>query len=1854
MQDRDELLHLEDGVIMTYRVIEQRSRQDKTKSHLNTDGFENMFSVDDIQQPPPLPGFTLVVVPDLFMTLDVLQSNLEALIVRYPSARLVLVGLPGLPNTIWPAEQTLNAELHCSAIGKLLHCLHTACRLSSAGSAYNSRVGTANNGQKGGMGDPVFLLGFGIGAYSLQRFVSLLLPSMYWLQLRVKAVLIVNGLIKISKAFRSLCAELKHHLEGAATAADVRELVCSLHLWAEYTSEKSREECIERFWSDRGTMCDGQRRGGMGYTGVLAQLRGILDCNPDEFDGAAVLLTDIPLVAVYSTEDVFLNPRGASVFQAQQLPPERSLVSTVGGCLAPGAVHMSWLRAGHEVLQERNSFIMGLIGTLVEQCGVRATGDADSNRATRVSTAQTQGTEEGPNIDDVSMEDEGLEMLDVLGEGLSRGMPGVTFSFDGREEEYSEKSRHDSPEGIEDTFLESFSANASPPQSPSKNFRRDISLNSLGDLSGLVGSTSGLSRNSSGQRTRNSSRRPSATEAEKVRRDLQNAARSAIEKRRLIIEKNSEMDEMVKMYAADLHSRAAEEHRMERNLRRLRAERKVEERRRITQLRRERALKLIEDRLTKERRQRAIDRKAQSDDIVQLLDGCEDTIENIAIGVGSATEETPDDMLLAAMGQISREADVTTIANTYFQIKGFCESRERTIEARKKFVGLQEKTRAVQTMRDKVDGEGRRISRAVEMIENTPSLVGEGFDAYTESTKLRKALDSKNREYYRLQDLLERKKKEVQAMKGCLVREEGTLKEQYQEIDELLEGMRATESASLLAIAALRVQSQELMEERRTCQAKEAAIRGRHNLLAKELQRIESCDTDYIDTDVWVGGYMQRCRKVEVVKHMRKEVENSTGELVDLPEKLETFMKQAIEINGALRKEKRLCHRMSVTLVIFREALDMMISVPADRVVSQLNKEQAATIEEERKRAKDLEMNITEANEGAASSSTLIDRVRLKGLQHQSKDERLFTSLDLVMNPWCYSTLTEDDLAVMEVDVDYHSDLTLADLQRIDRLPVLISLALPFLHSKKEVEAHRLLNKYKRGLDDDTLREKDQRTSLFLKSAALEDSSTLFAYTLDPVTHRIKKGKEDVREAEASHAVILRERGRDRVRCLSEHVSDRVVDVVSDETEMLPTSEERAWMQLEAVLSPHLFPQATPSPSSRLIPYRDPHSEDQDDFECWVNPFNADELIDIAVHAAAADAALLDSTAAQGDPSELDTDPDTLKVRHLMGKYYVRRDESVTGHTRLHSLLFLASSLASLLQKSFEVEDREERRSANRSKSATTRRQLLKTINDISDLKVWGSWDCVHPASAGAASQQSKFSASGYSAARDHLGSYALKANLVRGEALMAEDEEEVDFEREVEDVDAPLEPELMTGMDALTALPAARLMPVTLFDQQQWIILDSISDLALTTASEVRGREVLIVATGSATLYDEPGTTLDSRKSRAHHFDVPDRDNLRVLDLTVSLIFQGSFGPRGYRPGRLAASLFRLPDVTADNAPPLPQPVGYAPYPMQSPNMPDTMGRIVILHRPSTRPLRPGAFRLVVGAAANTRYSVQVTCRYARTALPIVDAEIVAAQLMQGRLAVCLEETENIVETSRLAEHKARVCRTMVLEAESESQRCQVTALSLSRRLQRDDVVMAMTEKERRVLETELNAYENEYADWADRFITRNGEAEDIEMGLVSMLDKVNHLDDEKAQLLMQLAKARQELPACMVLLRSMTEAANVAARLNAPRPPVIAEEAGEGAGDGEALDAVVVSPAEEVRKRMRADGFASLPLHEKQWSLLDRALHPSKYGWLKEEEEKERQKLSRKAHPPKEATDSSAAHLHASLDNFRCVALG
>ena len=185
----------------------------------------------------------------------------------------------------------------------------------------------------------------------------------------------------------------------------------------------------------------------------------------------------------------------------------------------------------------------------------------------------------------------------------------------------------------------------------------------------------------------------------------------------------------------------------------------------------------------------------------------------------------------------------------------------------------------------------------------------------------------------------------------------------------------------------------------------------------------------------------------------------------------------------------------------------------------------------------------------------------MKQYENRNKEERQFIALDLVMRPEEYENVPLVEAEQMHFDEDYHTTLNADDLRRINMLPPYISMALPFLLSRVEVEAHRLLNKYTRGMDDDSFREQDARTPVI----AHDHKLTVEEIEVLEIQQRMERamGKTliyayEVRDAIKAHDALLRAASRDLVR-----------EKCFDDDDL--TEEERDWLQLDKMLFPHIY-----------------------------------------------------------------------------------------------------------------------------------------------------------------------------------------------------------------------------------------------------------------------------------------------------------------------------------------------------------------------------------------------------------------------------------------------------------------------------------------------------------------------------------------------------------------------------------------------------------------------------------------------------------------------------------------------------------
>ena len=1212
--------------------------------------------------------------------------------------------------------------------------------------------------------------------------------------------------------------------------------------------------------------------------------------------------------------------------------------------------------------------------------------------------------------------------------------------------------------------------------------------------------------------------------------------------------------------------------------------------------------------------------------------------------------------------------------------------RNAQIESMKRQQLVESKYQVFKSQLGAVDNDVRMLRRAIRLIEINPGIVGAESlnNNIDELNELRKKLSIKEETYLELSAISKSREAQLSAANRSVQSLKITTNECNDLMHQRIKQMHDLEEKLTRRSNDCRKDKDRYIEEKEKLKMKEIGISRRIKTLEKEMKRIKHHKGKTVDTDAWVEGVMQRSITKELKAHLKGEYQQECQKLNEMKSQIHELIEKTFLAEDNIYASKRAADKISIACRAFAKEHRKFSTLSASSLLNDLSNQQNNATRNQNRKEKEakllaLQNDSNEQNETNSITVSKIEEVRRKDFEVRTKDERRFVGIDLVLNPEAYLHVSMVEAEQMRFDEDYQCELSKADIQRIQSLPQKINLALPFLHTHEEIEAHRLLNSFVRDYDDKYFKTMD----FLYEETPTEVQDALSKRVLeDDSGSKINIVSGDMREAEIVHDILVKESRRDRIRSLGAgdelsedeenwcqidkiinpelyfYIDNSVVDV-HDRTIERDLSTNSAILQknkrvvdLENEQELHKRSRSDPlafkdsasdgNKYQELRWFHDESSEKEAAFnDKWNCPFTKDEILSIR----------------KQKLSDI-IGEDALKVRQLLDKFYVSNDESVLGNLRLKSLLDASSTIVSFLKTSdqeaqiesnMRLDERSKLRAPNanhhldgnrstedalKTKSSTSidsDSSLFQPVDHISSAttmnekhddddtldinRLWGGWDTVHPASGGMESQSAYFMRSSFDPSRDHPANFGIHDDLWN-----EKNSNDTSYERKALPEGSELE---KVSMTALTSDPGRIPNRFDIHENDpssDYLIADSANELALMEVRRIKGKIVLLAVPDPLTIFEVNNLQLDSRQSRSHKFEIPNRDDQRILEVNVSIIFQGRFGDKGYKLGRLAAGLFRIPDEHDNHANPIPVPIGYSPYNMQSCNLPESMGRIVIIHSPKRKPIKPGHFQIVIGVASDTNYSVHVSCKIARAALPVVDEAIIQAKELQARLPNILIELDSLSESHRLAERKLLVCQKMINDAEAETNRCKRSMSIVSHKLEIDDEEMTLLEDERRELERELAILEVEYSQWANIFASRHQEEIDIKEGIKLIFEFQRERQEEKKRIKGKLTKARHDLPACIASLRSIVEATNVAANLNTT---VQGASASWGASMSGAFSTgpKLITPAEEVRKRMKREGFKHLVMEEQQWSLLDRSMNPHKYEWLKEQEEDEKQ---------------------------------
>jgi hypothetical protein len=1860
----DEVLHIDGGVTMTYRIegstpsFKSGANRPLTRAgsllsiiggssfqldHKDSFGdLKKLFSDDSDSSKPnsadhptrSVPSVIIVIViPDLFTTSETLSRAFQPLIKGGGdrTVRLVIAGLPGSLHTHWPRGWTVDSDFHARSILALILFLKETQKL-------------------GNSADPIVMVGFGTGAYSMNRFLSVFLKHISWFSDRLKAVVQFNGFVVVNDELRNRFKDLRKALM-AANAHEVDNIVMSLLFSEKYVLGHDRAASLDSFWSSRRRLSfansDSEKpQEGSTYVGILEHLRGLV---MDKFDvdmpRSFFATSNVPAFIIHGSDNIFVQT-GAVVehFTSASLAAiNRRLVSSVSEALEPGSVYVGWVQSGHEMLEERPGFVISLLTSIADRLLPRR--------------LQSRGVElahisddENPFGDHSDIEEDGpTDLFESLDDE-------EFFGLAQKEEEKIEVG--------EDSADSAFSG-----ERMTRGLSRSNSKSSF-RFDGPLGLEDKDKRPSTqGRMTRQNSMSDRKKEVEQQRK----AELEALEmKQRQFQERKQESSESALMAMEDEASRKLYQKEF------VEAQEAVLKERRVRQQleylysnRRDEVLELVEDKMKKIRQEKlnafrieheSYLRKTEAEESLILnvdrykkSDGDEDVNAEKTVEI---TRGSSKDLLNISSASIAEK-----IKGAYLLFKDILMGRQELIQALKRERDVEKAVKDFRAQKQTMEVEFSGLKRALRTFSLRRQESRDGPRAQTASRgnavsddgmdltrkeleETRKAVEVKERTLQEFHRVGAWKEKQLincsQVVNLCTA----TVEIRETKLSQYLTDFQILEKGLLSHLKKIRLDKESLEISRDKQIYNKKLVLKRLDKIAAELSRIQKHSAEFVDTDVLFDGVMQRAKTATVRAFLQTEYDKLKVQTDTLDAEINKILSSIIEVDFDITTVSVDYEKVGlVRSCLLRGIADYQLQSYEDEMQKWIDAQQAAVEKDEKRRNMRRHLTQVEMIEflDGKVHSDLASKTRNKAIDLRTQLDRQFIAVDLVLYPEKYQDLSSVEINEMKLHNDYKCPLKRSDIERITKLPETINLALPFLHTPAEVNTHKIINLYYRGKSDDFFESKDKQ------SLASVFSSNRGSGAQESVA------KNESIESDAKHELLVREYERDSIRL-----------AVGDlEAEERLSEDEHNWIVLDQILSPFLYclasnnpPQAqrrgsgilTRSVSKTLVPFTESSRNDDGISDSFVSiaksvfenntkrKFGESNLA--SSNSATFNTAVqkdspyrnytrekLLSIRATSDLSQLSIEE--INCKKLLDQYFINEDECYLSHGRLKIIRGIAKSLCNFIRNQEIISKEHENALLARSNSMAQSKLIHE---ELKSNRIWGSWEQVHPASAGASSQQKYFLVAGFDASRDHPAAFATRYNRWSQPfddtdgGLFDDDlgEESNTAKKSLsQEEKAEVAKQLMTGEIQQVQDDEAQKI-----EESSYHIVSNLEELAGLDHRVVRNKVVYIAQKEPSALFEITNQTLEARQSRSHYFEVQDRADARVLDLTVSVLFQGFFGEKGYRFGRLAVNLFRLPKKSSragDGYSSLPLPVGFCPYELQAPNTPENFGRIVIVHRPEVQPIPAGTYQIVIGCAADAKYSIHVASRIAKTALPILDDAISKAKALQISLPKFIRELDDITIGLRLGQTKLSLCNQLIAESEMEANHLEKEITAINDRIAEDDELLILSEEERKRYKKDLSKLETEFAKNAAVFSSRQLEREHIKDGIRQIAIIQKQKVAEKDEMRAKLETARWTLPSCMALLRSVAEASQVAISLNTTLQTKVKDSVSSKENDPSSTFGQqfrVSTPADQLRRLFRSSGVKLLTLEQQQWIMLDQTLNPQLYEWLAEKLEEENAK--------------------------------
>ena len=886
LNDKDSLFHAHSSIVMSYRVVKAADRPKANRRGGATDlqqrvAFSNANEILQRLEPLKETPFQLIVTPDIFMTLDTLEEALAPLLDQHPLSSILLVGLPGLPNTLWQKGTVLNNETHSLCLSDLLHHLESNGDFTSSG------------------GHPTFFLGFGLGAACLTYFATFHFNEDRHRQLKrvTKSFILCNSFSRITQ-------ELKRTIQGVRRVfkkddyQERMQVLMSILFSDQYLQETGRDAAMEEFWRTRSriSLKDDERASnnrknshicaGNGKEGVTSMLHG-MQSNIDvtsSFD-----MISAPLLLIQSSKDNFVSPTNIEVFEQTeeeflvvQSPRELLDAETSAGASSSSSssaanekkvINVQWLHCGHELLQERKNAVTGLVMKLI------MSAHEERETVEEVSMSNLDNLNSSQGADQLAGEEEGKaqnlsDFFDIL--NVTDADPADATDLADNDLNFESSTLQSAPIGEStasstgDSIIELKSSLETPGGAPASE-------------TSTTTSAAERQKKKRERRAREAQVRKQRDEERKLRK-IRDEQAQELKKIRAAeqakTEENKSLEERHAMHREDLRSSLAEEYFRECEEWEANAELARAKAAELQAAREEDEMAELEAEAARKRAKKHEARRARIADLRRKyldeelrMDGDKDGAFKRNINELDAHQAAPYCQRLLA---------------DLFQC------RRRMIDAMKRAKLALDKVKVFQEEYDATEREVRGLRRT-QRLATTNSTFQAIKPSKRELEELKNKLDDKQNALSEIKSLLSGRKDLLdisnRSVQGLLV----VLEQKEEETKDMIKTLKIRENKMKSNLAVFRVTKDNYSNERDEIDKILAQSEQRMKVVTIELKKVSRHTGKFVDTDVWQKGVMQRMLSVDIREHLERE--QST-----LARVLDEFKRTLVDVKGGIYK----------------------------------------------------------------------------------------------------------------------------------------------------------------------------------------------------------------------------------------------------------------------------------------------------------------------------------------------------------------------------------------------------------------------------------------------------------------------------------------------------------------------------------------------------------------------------------------------------------------------------------------------------------------------------------------------------------------------------------------------------------------------------------------------------------------------------------------------------------------------------------------------------------------------------------------------------------------------------------------